>query len=235
MRPKPTMLPAVPRTGRPSRSLEERFWSRVRKTGTCWEWLGKPNNYGYGRISRDGTPDAEVGAHRLAYEWASGEGVPDGFLVCHTCDVRHCVRNDEPGWYEINGITRPRFGHLWLGTEADNAGDMVAKGRSLSGERHLNGKLTESQVIEIRLRFQTGQFSHRDLASIYGVTHRMVGEIVRGRAWRSVGSGLEVQSPAMCRRRVHRLEGENVRTTPNGVRRCRACANQAERERRARQ
>ena len=31
-------------------TLEERFWSRVDKTDTCWEWTGTRAEYGYGCI-----------------------------------------------------------------------------------------------------------------------------------------------------------------------------------------
>ena len=57
------------------RRLEERFWARVRKldeTG-CWEWTGRRDRNGYGRI------DAEAGerwrprhAHRVAFALLRG-------------------------------------------------------------------------------------------------------------------------------------------------------------------
>jgi hypothetical protein len=68
--------------------------------------------------------------HRVAWELATGEPVPSGMDVLHTCDNPPCARNDEPGVYFIRGIYRPRFGHLWLGTNLDNIIDRVEKGRS---------------------------------------------------------------------------------------------------------
>lgn len=90
----------------------------------CWPWTGwgLPKGYGiYGKPKRL--------AHRCAWEFASGQPIPDGLVVGHTCDNPKCVRNDDRGTYEIRGVLLPRFGHLWLGTTADNIHDMRDKGR----------------------------------------------------------------------------------------------------------
>ena len=68
----------------------------------CWLWLGFISPDGYGTRL----------AHRRAWELARGP-IPDGMLVCHRCDVRHCVNPD----------------HLFLGTHLDNMRDMIRKGR----------------------------------------------------------------------------------------------------------
>lgn len=71
----------------------------------CWEWQGKLNAAGYGRVGRKFV-------HRLAYEEEKGE-IPPRALVCHACDNPRCVNPD----------------HLWLGDHRSNARDMVKKGR----------------------------------------------------------------------------------------------------------
>lgn len=90
------------------------FLTRLREDVTisesgCWEWQGTMMQNGYGRVRYEG---AEWYTHRLAWTLANGP-IPDGLLVMHACDNRRCVN----------------VGHLSLGTVADNAADMVAKGR----------------------------------------------------------------------------------------------------------
>lgn len=101
-----------------------RFWARVTVTESgCWEWTGcrlppKPgaaSGYGVlgsGRTNAKGHP-FNLYAHRLSWEIAHGEEVPDGKYVCHHCDNPCCIRPD----------------HLFLGTASDNTRDMYAKGR----------------------------------------------------------------------------------------------------------
>lgn len=122
----------------------ERFMSNVTidpQTG-CWLWTGDVQRR-YGRFWLHGDNRR---AHRVAYEM-TGDPLPDDLLVCHTCDNPLCVRNDDEGFYELDGIQHPRRGHLWLGTHKDNAQDRNQKQRSVNnlklhpelaarGERH---------------------------------------------------------------------------------------------------
>lgn len=112
-----------------SGNLIDSFSRNVEKTDYCWTWTGSIASTGYGQLTHRAIHYA---THRLAFEFSFGK-IPEGFSVLHTCDKRSCVRNDDAGWYEINGVLRPRFGHLWIGTQADNMADMANKGRSLKG------------------------------------------------------------------------------------------------------
>jgi len=105
------------------------FWEKVRKSDDCWVWTGKTDVNGYGLLRTTYRPTRWERAHRGAWELAAGE-IPDGMIIGHVCDTRPCVRNDDEGWYEVNGLLRARRGHLWLGTQADNMVDMSVKGRS---------------------------------------------------------------------------------------------------------
>lgn len=138
------------------------FWTQVRFGRGCWEWTGSRFSNGYGRtiVGRK-----SVGAHRVAYELAIGPLLA-GQLVMHSCDNKGCVRPD----------------HLSAGTPADNLADMVAKGRSLRGERNHWAKLSESTVREIRVAQASGE-SKASLARRLDVSETAIRSVMQGRTW----------------------------------------------------
>ena len=143
---------------------------RVRGLGACYEWQGAINSTGYGNQYYNGRVWL---AHRVAWTKQVGP-IPDGMLVCHTCDNRKCVR----------------LSHLFLGTHSDNMRDMVAKGRAdNAGERNGRHILSGADIVEIRARY-TGTkggnpsfVSQVQLAQEYGVSQAHISKIVRGRNW----------------------------------------------------
>lgn len=69
-------------------SIEERFWSKVDKTGSCWLWTGSVNQgTGYGQFSPK--HGFQVQTHRYSYEMAKGP-IPAKHDIHHTCHVRRC-------------------------------------------------------------------------------------------------------------------------------------------------
>lgn len=159
------------------------FWPKVDKSGHCWLWTEGTNKAGYGLFG----PGVEIGgsalAHRVAWELVAGP-VPDDLFVLHTCDNPACVRNDDAGWYEVNGVLRPRRGHLFLGTRGENNKDKVVKGRSARGETAGHAKLTDAQVVEIRTRHALGNLTYPQLAPDYGVSEGTIGSVVRRHTWK---------------------------------------------------
>lgn len=117
-------------------SLPDRLWAHVLKSDGCWPWTGHVGVGGYGAICVGGRQGKTVYVHRAAWELATGEPIPLDMFVLHTCDTPACTRNDDAGVYVLNGVEHPRFGHLWLGTKADNMEDCRLKGRRPSGDVH---------------------------------------------------------------------------------------------------
>jgi hypothetical protein len=174
----------VARKGPRPLPTEVRFFRSVVKTNTCWLWQGHLHPKGYGHIIHNGK---WMRVHR--YAWIRVHGaIPQNMLVCHKCDVRHCVNPD----------------HLFLGTAKDNSEDMVRKGRSARGERsgwythygemmsgcvrgeqHKAAKLTDAIVTELRIEAAQG-VSFKELAKRSGVDPAVISRAVRGENWAHV-------------------------------------------------
>ena len=125
--------------------MDERFWSKVDKSGDCWIWLGNKIK-GYGRFYKD---KKIIKAHRYSWILANGQ-IPEGQIVRHICRGK-CVNP----------------AHLELGTLKDNAQDRFR-------DNTTNRKLTDAQVLEIRRRKDESQdklakefgISHQSISSL---------------------------------------------------------------------
>lgn len=84
---------------------------KVNELTGCWEWRGMRNHDGYGQVWVRAL-QRNVGAHRISFEQHKGP-IPEGLLICHTCDNPPCINPD----------------HLFAGTHKDNTADMMRKGR----------------------------------------------------------------------------------------------------------
>lgn len=76
---------------KPISDPKTRFWPKVEKTDTCWNWTAHKDCHGYGRFGL-GSRVAGVGmAHRFSWELENGP-VPEGLDLDHICHNHACVR-----------------------------------------------------------------------------------------------------------------------------------------------
>ncbi len=100
------------------RPIAERFSEKYKldpKTG-CWNWTATTVKGGYGMLGpdrRNSSYRVNILAHRFSYEHHMGP-IPDGSIVCHSCDNPSCVNPE----------------HLFLSTTKGNMKDMEVKGRA---------------------------------------------------------------------------------------------------------
>lgn len=175
-------------------SLFESPWSRqyycsprciyeshvIRNASGCWGWNGVKAQAGYGKFHSlrvDGVR-RPIHAHRFSYEINFGP-IPEGLYVLHKCDNPECTRPD----------------HLFIGTDADNSHDSIAKGRNSPpprspkhfpnkerwkrGSAHYAARLTEADVKYVRSSKERGV----DLAIKYGVGKTTISAIRTRRTW----------------------------------------------------
>lgn len=145
--------------------MPHRFWDKVRKGDGCWLWTAYRDKDGYGMFWWNGR---NCMAHRISYQIASGVD-PGEQCVCHHCDNPSCVNPQ----------------HLFLGTATENNEDRDKKGRQCRGVYHARqaAKLSEAQVIEIRRKASSGEYTTTQLAADYGVSRPAVSLLVRGVYW----------------------------------------------------
>lgn len=147
----------------------ERFWPKVSKSETCWEWQASLDILGYGKF---GYNKQWVRAHRLS--WAMSHGDPGDLCVLHHCDNRRCVNP----------------AHLFLGTVVDNNADRVRKGRTITGhvlgEQKTNAKLTNILVTAARYAYVLADVHPKTLARACGVARQTMERTLARQIWRHV-------------------------------------------------
>lgn len=97
--------------------LKNSFLSKIHFSDCCWAWKGGITQSGYGALTlKIGGKKKTYSAHRISYVIHKGE-IPEGDLVCHSCDNKWCVNPD----------------HLWVGSKRENALDAIWKGKWTHG------------------------------------------------------------------------------------------------------
>ncbi len=139
--------------------LEDRFDEKFVAIGSgdCWMWTANTRS-GYGQIKgycHKMKKYRPLCAHRVSWELYNGK-ISGDMNVLHRCDNPLCVNPD----------------HLFLGTHLDNARDRVEKCREARGERHGRSKLTDDEVDDIRLLYDS--MTKKEIGSIFNVSERHV-------------------------------------------------------------
>lgn len=154
-----------------------RFWSKVAITANdnkCWNWLGSKRRRGYGRFSiSHNKKEASYTSTRFSYFINFKINPTEEQIVLHTCDNPECVN--------------PK--HLKLGTNKDNAVDMMQKGRGVkqfvNGSAHKMSKLKEDDIPLIRKMIKE-KISFDVIGEKFGVSKWTIMNIKIGRNWSHV-------------------------------------------------
>jgi len=133
---------------------QERFWSKVEKTSSCWLWVGCKSKLGYGRMTCGGKVWL---AHHLSLLFV-GINVPKGMHTDHLCRTPACINPSHlevvtpkvnsqrgmAGQYRKNLYSKPNCpkcltAYVWIKTEKTNR--RVCK--TCARNRYSNKKLGE--------------------------------------------------------------------------------------------
>lgn len=150
-----------------AKTISQRFWEKVDRTGECWLWTRCCFRQGYGlfRIHNN-----NYLAHRVAWELVNGE-IPTGLDVLHSCDNPPCVNPN----------------HLHIGTHSQNMLESVARCRWIpcNGSKNGAAKLNDSDVMKIRELSLAG-YSQNQLGRMFGVNGSNINFIVNRHTWRHI-------------------------------------------------
>lgn len=137
----------------------DRFWRQVKKDEGCWLWSAATDQDGYGVFRGIIGGEMYTKAHRFSYALHTGEILPDGIVVMHSCDNPRCVNPD----------------HLSVGSHRDNMLDKIAKDRANIPKATLApvSILTFEQVSAIVFDARP----YTQIAADYGVSSATIGVI----------------------------------------------------------
>lgn len=150
----------------------ERFWAKVdkksapiknKRLGRCWLWIGAKDRNGYGVVRIGGK---NYSAHRLSWEWANNQKIPDGMVLIHLCDEPSCVKPS----------------HLTIGTQINNIEDRVKKNRSARGQQNGKARLTEKDVKLIK-KLRGRGMTESSIAELLEVSRSAVANVLHHRSW----------------------------------------------------
>ena len=148
---------------------KDRFFRQLQKSeGGCWTWTSSVDKDGYGIFRGVVSENGYTRAHRFSYAFHTGEIIPDGIMVLHSCDNPRCVNPD----------------HLSLGTGTDNQRQKWARGRgkTLKGAELPHAILTEDQARAVLHDPRT----YTQIAADYKIAPSTVGSIKQRVSWKHI-------------------------------------------------
>jgi len=157
---------------------KEEFLRCIKTSEGCSFWEGYKTTKGYGEVKYEGKLWY---THRLSYQLTIGD-IPEGKLVCHTCDNPSCIKPE----------------HLFLGDPIDNSRDMKEKGRS-----HIGYKLAKDDIKDIIVSHIEKKESNTSLAKRYNISDANISLIINGK--RHIRTYLEVIDGLSDTRKLDRL------------------------------
>ncbi len=132
--------------------------TRKGERGECWIWTGTVVK-GFGKMTVEGR---QLYVHRVAWELANREKIPEGASILRSCSNLTCVNPD----------------HLSLGCQGDIMSSLVAR------DKWPAAKLTREKVLQIRekLKFMT----QKQIAKEEGLNVATIGRIKRRESWKEI-------------------------------------------------
>ena len=106
------------------------------------------------------------GSHRIAWQLANNQPVPDGLWILHKCDIKACVNHN----------------HLYAGTPAQNRQDREERGRSAKGTENGRAKLNDDKVREMR-RLSSEGMTGVEMAQRFRVTESAISKVILRQSW----------------------------------------------------
>ncbi len=132
---------------------------------SCINFSGRVDMYGYGVVS---FLSKKSRAHRVAWELAHGESIPENLLIRHLCKPKNklCVAPN----------------HLVTGTAKENKQDEIDCGYIKRGQDHPSAKMSECTAKDIINSFGNGETQHAR-AEKFGVSVSVINSVDLGNSW----------------------------------------------------
>jgi len=149
----------------PITSLDiERFWLKVNKTESCWEWKSYKDKIGYGVFK---IKSITCNAHRFSWTITNGT-IDKGQVICHKCDNPSCVNPE----------------HLFIGTQLDNIKDRDNKDRVRNGNTHPHAKLNYDLVKLIKELHNNGMSQQNIIKELkLDIDNSTLSRVISGKIW----------------------------------------------------